>query len=95
VALSSRSTKFTSLLTEVEAAAACPALRPRSPSTGIATPWRVPRPGAVATGFAIAHIAERAGCPVEVAAAAINRPLTRGRSALELVCSGWFTLRRR
>jgi hypothetical protein len=44
---------------------------------------------------AIAHIAERAGCPVEVVAAAINRPLTRGRSALELVYSGWFTLRRR
>ena len=34
---------------------------------------------------AIAHIAERAGCPVEVVPTAINRPLTRGRSAVELV----------
>ena len=41
------------------------------------------------------QIAERAGCPLEVVPAAINRPLTRGRSALESVCSGWFTLRRR
>jgi hypothetical protein len=41
------------------------------------------------------HITERAGCPVEVVPAAINRPLTRGRSALELVRAGWFTLRRR
>ena len=45
--------------------------------------------------IAIGHIAQRAGCLVEVVPSAINRPLTRGRSALELVCSGWFTLRRR
>ena len=45
--------------------------------------------------IAIGHIAQRAGYPVEVVPAAINRPLTRGRSALESVCSGWFTLRRR
>jgi hypothetical protein len=43
--------------------------------------------------IAIGHIAQRAGCLVEVVPSAINRPLTRGRSALELVCSGWFTLR--
>jgi hypothetical protein len=45
--------------------------------------------------IAIGHIAKHAGCLVEVVPTAINCPLTRGRGALELVCSGWSTLRRR
>jgi hypothetical protein len=41
---------------------------------------------------AIGHIAQRAGCLVEVVPAAINRPLTPGRAALEFVRAGWACL---